>query len=75
MYGIQNKVYNEISACEALKVIVRASVRSQLPIEYKKTMESFYKVALSLEENSDEECMHCTINTCQCLFLFEEANK
>lgn len=75
-YNYRKTIYNETSSSNALKVILRASVLSQLPIEYKTTIEFFYKVVLCFEESCNE-CVYCKKPSpeCQCFFQFDNVNK
>lgn len=74
MYKVSSKIHNENSILDALNVTLRATVLSQLPITYKKTIESFYKVALCLEENLSQKCC-CDLEECRCLNDFDIVNR
>lgn len=79
---IKTPIYNEKTAVDALKLIIRAVLLSQLPTTHKYIIENFYKTALKKEENKnndsfDETCAICLLNNneCSCLNNFYETNR
>lgn len=79
---VKQPIYNEKSAVDALKLIIRSILLSQLPVSHKTIIENFYETALRKEENKnnesmDEMCGVCvlTVTECTCLHNFYETNR
>lgn len=75
-------IYNECDAVESLKVIIRATILSQLPLDHKSVIENFYELALRLEEQrngsgSEVRCTVCAadISKCSCTQCFANTNR
>lgn len=80
MYDYTAKIYNENNARDAFKLILRATILSQLPTEYKTTIEYFYKIVLCLDDSVDnlsDQCAYCSNNQteCLCVMQFHDVNK
>jgi hypothetical protein len=75
-------VYNQSCLHEALRLIVKAVLLSQLPVDYQWLISSFYETALKMqdleEENGmNEQCIVCLQEhySCSCLEIFENTNR
>ncbi|EFA00073.1 anaphase-promoting complex subunit 2 [Tribolium castaneum] len=75
-------VYNQTCLHEALKLIVRAVLLSQLPIDHEWMIVNFYETALKMQDPEEEnstsgECVVCMQEefSCSCREMFEETNK
>ncbi|RZC36665.1 anaphase-promoting complex subunit 2 [Asbolus verrucosus] len=74
-------VYNQTCLHEALKLIVKAVLLSQLPINYQRMISNFYETALKMqdpeEENPNGQCIICLQEQyiCSCINMFQETNK
>uniref|UniRef100_A0A1Y1LHN2 Uncharacterized protein n=1 Tax=Photinus pyralis TaxID=7054 RepID=A0A1Y1LHN2_PHOPY len=68
-------IYNAENATDSLKLIIRATLLSQLPLNYNKIIEEFYETALKLENNDDTACPVCGNEPeCSCLIYFHATN-
>ncbi|KAK4877403.1 hypothetical protein RN001_009909 [Aquatica leii] len=72
-------VYGEKNAVQVLKVIIRATLLSQLPSEHNKIIEHFYETGLKMNDGHFQEkvcevCLKDSIN-CRCLNCFYETNR
>ncbi|KAF2885750.1 hypothetical protein ILUMI_20423 [Ignelater luminosus] len=64
--------YSDVTCCkndsaETLKLIIRATLLSQLPVEHTKVIEDFYDAALNVEDTDgylNERCVLCTKDNC-----------
>ncbi|XP_063910083.1 anaphase-promoting complex subunit 2 [Zophobas morio] len=80
--NVAKPVYNHACLHEALKLIVKAVLLSQLPVDQQWLILSFYEKALKrqdCEEESygNEQCCGCLQEqyVCQCVEMFQETNK
>lgn len=63
----RNFIYGESDAGEALKLIIRATLLSQLPVDHTKVIEDFYDTALNVEDTDgylNERCVLCMKDNC-----------
>lgn len=82
----ERQVYGQLSLMETFKVMVRASLHSQLPLDYQAITEDFYRVAFKVFCNSENkeidqnesaedivQCAGCCheIEFCQCQTIIE----
>lgn len=75
-------IYHEKNAVDALKLVIRATLLSQLPVEHSCTIENFYETALKKEElrangYHEENCRYCfaDIAGCTCISSFYDTNR
>lgn len=76
---LQDMVYNENSTYDALKLILKATLLSQLNLDYQVVVKNFYETVLTMEdaEEGDGQCIICLQESrhCNCLHLFQETNR
>lgn len=77
---LESSVYNEECAHSALKLMLRATMLSQLSSDYQQVVMHFYECALKMEdieEINDGNCTVCSQDNihCNCLYLFQETNR
>lgn len=73
-------VYNEACVHSALKLMLRATLLSQLNLNYQPIVSNFYEVVLKMEdveETNDGKCTICCQESvqCNCVHLFQETNR
>ncbi|KAJ8945964.1 hypothetical protein NQ318_016792 [Aromia moschata] len=72
-------VYNEKCVHDALRLILKATLLSQLNLDYQIVVMNFYETALKMEdaEENDGQCIICLQESlhCNCLHLFQETNR
>ncbi|XP_056634771.1 anaphase-promoting complex subunit 2 [Diorhabda sublineata] len=73
-------VYNQKDMHNALKLILKATLLSQIHLDYQVIVMNFYKVALKMEdvdENNFGQCIICSQESlhCNCMHLFQETNR
>ncbi|KAK5642898.1 hypothetical protein RI129_009065 [Pyrocoelia pectoralis] len=72
------QIYNSENSTDALKLIIRASLLSQLPSNYNKIIEEFYETALKLEGKDNTQNIACPVcrreQDCLCLTYFHNTN-
>lgn len=73
-------IYGEKCPQDALKVIFKATLLSQINLDYQTVVISFYENALKIEDSDDEnegQCIICLQDSklCNCLHLFQETNR
>lgn len=78
----KSDLYHEKNAVDALKLVIRATLLSQLPREHRSTIENFYETALKTEELrangcQEENCRYCfaDIGGCTCISSFYDTNR
>lgn len=54
-FNISKSIYNEETVVAALKLILRATILSQLPIDYKCVIENFYEVMLRFQDKGEAD--------------------
>lgn len=77
---LDDPIYNETCLESALKLILKATMLSQLNLEYQSVVLNFYECALKMEdieENNDGKCTVCYQENiqCNCIYLFQETNR
>lgn len=75
-------VYGESNLKDALKLILRAALLSQFPTDRNENIHNFYKIALRMEDNQDQNhgekfCQACLFENekCTCAQYFYETNR
>lgn len=77
---IEEQVYNEKNVYDALKLILKATLLSQLNLDYQLVVMNFYEAALKtddVDENNEGQCIICSQESlhCNCMHLFQETNR
>lgn len=77
---LEDLVYNESCVHSALKLMLRATMLSQLNLQYQQIVMNFYECALKMEDIealNDGKCLVCSQENlrCNCLHLFQETNR
>ncbi|KAH1004226.1 hypothetical protein HUJ04_004012 [Dendroctonus ponderosae] len=73
--------YNEKTINNALKLILKATVLAQSPLNYQAVTLSFYETALRIEDVDSYlgfdsgHCAACDQDSCNCLHLLQETNR
>ncbi|KAG5876105.1 hypothetical protein JTB14_013685 [Gonioctena quinquepunctata] len=72
--------YNELGVRSALRLILKATLLSQLNLDYQTVVINFYEAALKMEDveqGFDGQCIICSQERllCNCLHLFQETNR
>ncbi|KAF7266110.1 hypothetical protein GWI33_020535 [Rhynchophorus ferrugineus] len=70
--------YNELTVHDSLRLILRATLFSQLHVDYQTLVIEFYELVLRMEdrEESNTPCLICEVEPyCNCFHLFEETNR
>lgn len=73
-------IYHQKKNADALKLIFRSALLSQLPLNYSKIIKYFYEIGLKFEERDieigEEHCSICNLNNdcCHCAQYFFEVN-
>lgn len=77
--NLDDLVYKEPCVHSAMKLILRASLLSQLNLEYQPVVMHFYEAALKMEDIDEVNgiCIICAQESisCNCLHLFQETNR
>ncbi|CAG9856014.1 unnamed protein product [Phyllotreta striolata] len=73
-------MYNEDSLDDALKLILKSTLLSQLHLDYQLVVTNFYEAALKMEDVDvikDGVCIICSQESlhCNCMHLFQETNR
>nr|XP_023028180.1 anaphase-promoting complex subunit 2 [Leptinotarsa decemlineata] len=77
---LEESLYNENCDHNALKLILRATLLSELNLDYQTVVMNFYEAALKMEDieqGNDSQCIICSQERlhCNCLHLFQETNR
>lgn len=72
-------IYGEENAVNGFKLIIRATLLSQLPLDHNIIIEEFYETALKMEDTSinDKQCTVCVSEKtrCNCPQRFHDTNR